>query len=127
MSSLSRDGFLHASAFLFFVILRVLCVSGLFGRFWGTLGRSWTLLGRSWGTLGASWAALGALLAALGALLGPSWEHLGASWRHLGENIEKTSFSKPFWHPKWRPKSSKIVLKKRCAFHDAIVTFFVDV
>ena len=104
---------------------------------WGLLGRSWALLGHSWGTLVASWDALGPLLAGLGALLGRSWRvlgrfwgHLGASWRHLEENIKKTSrgiyFWRQFWEPKWRPKSSKIVLKKQCAFHDAILTLFVD-
>ena len=97
MSSLSRDGFLHASAFPFFMILRVLCVSGLFGRFWGTLGRSWTLLGRSWALLGRlwpllgrSWGALGASWDSLGALLGASWRVLEASWEKYPTKSKKS-------------------------------------
>ena len=94
----------------------------------GSASLSWGALGSLWGALGASWGALGALLAALGALLGRSWTHLGPSWKHLGQNIEKTSsaihFLKQFWHPKWRPKASKIAYKKQRILHTVISTFF---
>ena len=103
----------------------------LWGHSWGVLGRSWAAFGRSWGTLGALLGSFWPLLGRLVALLRRIWAHLGPSWKHLGQNIEKTSrgtkFLRPFEQPKWRPKSSKIVLKKQCAFHDAILTFFAVV
>ena len=80
MSSLNRDGFLHASAF----VLSRFYVFSVIGVSWGALGALLGALRALLGTLVASWGALAPLFAALGSLLGRSWRVLGRSWGAFG-------------------------------------------